>query len=279
MNLRVLILCTGNSARSQMAEAILRSLDPELEVHSAGTRPADRVHPGAVAAMAELGVDLSGARPKSVDQYLHQPFDWVITVCDHARESCPHFGGTVRRRLHAGFDDPAAVAGPDAEVLGAFRRVRDEIRDKFAELFPAIRPAGPEDYEAAVSLLSRSGLDEPGLPEQFGTGYAIALTRSEMVGLAGIERHGTLGLLRSVAVEPSKRGLGIAERLVGNRLESARSEGLNAVYLLTTGAAGYFERLGFARVDREAAPDQIRATHQFTVACPASSTLMVRTLA
>jgi amino-acid N-acetyltransferase len=97
--------------------------------------------------------------------------------------------------------------------------------------------------------------------------------------LAGIERYGTLGLLRSVAVEPSKRELGVAERLVGNRLEYARSEGFNAVYLLTSGAAGYFERLGFGRVDREAAPDPIRATHQFAVACPASSTLMVRTLA
>jgi arsenate reductase (thioredoxin) len=145
MKTSVLILCTGNSARSQMAEAIVRSLDPSLEVHSAGTQPAARVHPGAVAAMAELGIDISGARPKSVDQFLGQSFDWVITVCGHANETCPAFTGRVRHRLHSGFDDPAAITGSDEEVLAAFRRVRDEIRARFADLFPAIRPAAVSD--------------------------------------------------------------------------------------------------------------------------------------
>jgi arsenate reductase len=278
MKLRVLILCTGNSARSQMAEAILRSVGPELEVSSAGTRPADRVHPGAVAAMAELGVDLSEARPKSVDQFVQQPFDWVITVCDHARESCPHFAGRVRRKVHAGFDDPAAVAGSDAEVLAAFRRVRDEIRAKFMELFPPIRAASTDDYQAAVSLLKRCGLEESGLADQFEAGCAVAHTDSGTVGVAGIEQYGRFGLLRSVAVDPSKRGLGLAERLVENRLEYARAQGLKAVYLLTTDAAGYFERLGFACVGRSVVPEEIQQTHQFAVACPASSIVMVQTL-
>ena len=131
---RVLILCTGNSARSQMAEALLRSMDTTVEVHSAGTHPAERVHPAAVTAMSELGIDIAGARPKSVDQFLDQSFDCVITVCGHANETCPVFRGTVGRRLHIGFDDPAAVTGTEQEVLDAFRRVRDQIRDQFLAL-------------------------------------------------------------------------------------------------------------------------------------------------
>ena len=131
---RVLILCTGNSARSQMAEALLRSMDATVEVHSAGTHPAERVHPAAVTAMSELGIDIAGARPKSVDQFLDQSFDCVITVCGHANETCPVFRGTVGRRLHIGFDDPAAVTGTEQEVLDAFRRVRDQIRDQFLAL-------------------------------------------------------------------------------------------------------------------------------------------------
>jgi arsenate reductase len=131
---RVLILCTGNSARSQMAEALLRSMDATVDVHSAGTHPAERVHPAAVTAMSELGIDIAGARPKSVDQFLDQSFDCVITVCGHANETCPVFRGTVGRRLHIGFDDPAAVTGTEQEVLDAFRRVREQIRDRFLAL-------------------------------------------------------------------------------------------------------------------------------------------------
>ena len=127
---RILILCTGNSARSQMAEGLLRSMDRGLEVYSAGTAPAARVHPGAVQAMHELGIDISAHRPKGVDGFLGQPFDFVITVCDHANETCPVFHGPVGRRLHMGFDDPAAAAGTEAQVLDVFRRVRDEMRDR-----------------------------------------------------------------------------------------------------------------------------------------------------
>lgn len=123
---RVLILCTGNSARSQMAEGLLREMaGGRFEVESAGTRPAG-LRPEAVEAMREAGVDISGQRSKSVDEFAGQKFDYVITVCDNAREECPVFpAGT--RRVHWSFDDPAAVRGDDAERLAAFRRVRDEI--------------------------------------------------------------------------------------------------------------------------------------------------------
>lgn len=132
---RVLILCTGNSCRSQMAEGILKALDGDLEVYSAGTRPAERVHPKAIQVMRELGMDISDQQPKSVEQFLDQSFDYVITVCDHARESCPVFMGDVKHQRHIGFEDPAQATGSEEEVMAVFRRVRDEIREHFTELY------------------------------------------------------------------------------------------------------------------------------------------------
>ena len=123
---RVLILCTGNSARSQMAEGLLRkSAGDRFEVLSAGTHPAG-LNPNAVKAMAEVGIDISGQRSKSVDEFSSQRFDYVITVCDKAREACPIFPGSGRR-LHHSFEDPAAA--PAGQQLEAFRKVRDQISD------------------------------------------------------------------------------------------------------------------------------------------------------
>jgi arsenate reductase len=132
---RILILCTGNSARSQMAEGILRTLDPGLEVYSAGTEPAARVNPFAIEAMRRIGIDISAARPKHVYEFLGQPFDYVITVCGEAERNCPAFTGEVRRRLHLGFPDPAAATGSDQEKLEVFERVRDAIREQFRALY------------------------------------------------------------------------------------------------------------------------------------------------
>ena len=138
MNKRILILCTGNSCRSQMAEGFLRSLDSGLEVFSAGTSPAARVHPRAVAVMKEAGIDISSHSPKSVDQFLSLPFDYVVTVCDNAKEQCPVFLGTVKHRLHIGFDDPADAIGTEEKILDEFRRVRDEIGAAFTEFRKSI---------------------------------------------------------------------------------------------------------------------------------------------
>lgn len=132
---RILVLCTGNSARSQMTEGFLKSLDPRLDVYSAGTKPAPRVNPFAVQAMKEVGIDISGGNPKKVDQFISQSFDYVITVCDDADKSCPNFRGKVRTRVHIGFPDPAKVTGTDAEKLAVFRKVRDDIRKQFREYF------------------------------------------------------------------------------------------------------------------------------------------------
>lgn len=109
----------------------MKSFDAGLQVHSAGTKPAARVHPAAIAAMHEVGIDISGNQPKNVDQFIGDPFDFVITVCDEANQTCPVFTGQVRRRVHIGFEDPAKAEGSPEEVLGVFRRVRDQIRDGF----------------------------------------------------------------------------------------------------------------------------------------------------
>jgi len=125
---KILFVCTHNSSRSQMAEGLLRALRGDrYEVYSAGTEPTS-VHPAAVAAMAEIGIDIRPHRAKGLDAVNDVSFDEVVTVCNHAQESCPVFPGGGRKR-HQGFADPSAARGGEAEILAAFRRVRDEIKD------------------------------------------------------------------------------------------------------------------------------------------------------
>ena len=127
--MRVLILCTGNSARSQMAEGVLKSLAPALDVHSAGTVPAPRVNPYAIRAMQEIGIDISGQRTKPVDRFLEQRFDYVICVCHRAAERCPPWPRS-KEQLNWSFDDPAVAPGTEAARLQVFRRVRNEIQQR-----------------------------------------------------------------------------------------------------------------------------------------------------
>lgn len=133
--MKILILCTGNSCRSQMAEGFLKSFDEKLEVFSAGTAPTFEVHPLAIQVMKELGIDLSQNQPKKVDNFLKDTFDFVITVCGGAKESCPMFTGNVDKRIHIGFDDPAEATGNIDEVLNEFRRIRDEIKKDFFKFY------------------------------------------------------------------------------------------------------------------------------------------------
>lgn len=126
---KILILCTGNSARSQMAEGLFRHEGGDrYEVYSAGTRPS-LVRSEAIAVLAEIGIDITGHRSKSVDEFVSQPLDLVITVCDNAKESCPVFPGRTLR-LHWPFEDPAHVEGTEEERKAAFRKVRDQIRKR-----------------------------------------------------------------------------------------------------------------------------------------------------
>lgn len=130
--MKILILCTGNSCRSQMAHGFIQSFHPDYDVHSAGTNPASQVNPKAIEVMHEAGIDLSSHFPKNVAQYLDEEWDYVITVCGGANDSCPNFTGKVINRLHIGFDDPSDVIGEIDFVMSEFRRVRDEIKQKFA---------------------------------------------------------------------------------------------------------------------------------------------------
>lgn len=131
--MKVLILCTGNSCRSQMAEGIIRHFHPDIEVFSAGTNPEKEVNPYAIQVMEEIGIDISHHFPKSVEKFIHDFFDYVITVCDNAKEKCPVFTGKVRNRLHIGFPDPAEARGNKDEVLKVYRNVRDDILKTFKE--------------------------------------------------------------------------------------------------------------------------------------------------
>lgn len=139
--MKILILCTGNSCRSQMAQALMASVDSKLGVFSAGTEPAEKVNRKAIAVMKEVGIDLSNAYPKSVTQYLDEEWDYVITVCGGANENCPAFTGKVKHRLHFGFDDPAVITGDDEFVMSEFRRIRNEIKERFLTFYnEEVRP-------------------------------------------------------------------------------------------------------------------------------------------
>ncbi len=137
--MKILIICTGNTCRSQMAEGFLRSFDSNLEVYSAGTIAEGKVNLYAVKAMAELGIDISQQNPESVEKYLSQGFDYVITVCDGAKEICPVFTGDVKNKIHVGFDDPAKARGTEEEVLPIYRKVRDQIKEAFYKFYRQIK--------------------------------------------------------------------------------------------------------------------------------------------
>lgn len=133
--MKILIICTGNTCRSQMAEGFLKSFNKNLDVFSAGTNAEKKVNPYAIKVMAEKGIDISNQFPKNVDLFIKESFDYVITVCDGAKEICPVFTGNVKHRLHIGFEDPANATGSDEEKLIVYRKVRDEIEREFREFY------------------------------------------------------------------------------------------------------------------------------------------------
>ena len=135
MNKKILILCTGNSCRSQMAHGFLKSFDDRLEVASAGTEASGKLNPKAVAVMKEIGIDISHHTSDPVDMYLDKEWDYVITVCGGANENCPAFLGKVKHRLHMGFEDPSEATGTDEFIWSEFRRVRNEIKEAFFRFY------------------------------------------------------------------------------------------------------------------------------------------------
>jgi protein-tyrosine-phosphatase/N-acetylglutamate synthase-like GNAT family acetyltransferase len=265
----LLFLCVANSARSQMAEGLARRLfGHRVRVQSAGSAPS-RVNPLAVEVMAEVGIDLATQRSKSVDEIIHDSVNTVITLC--AEEVCPVWQVQVHK-LHWPLPDPAAAGS-----LDAFRAARDDLHRRLIALAASlppdgvmIRPALPIDLDAALELIGAAGLPIEGVPDQFPAAYVVARMGGHTIGVAGLERHGDARLLRSVAVADDHRGAGLGIALVAHLVTAATAP----VYLLTTTAAGLFERFGFRACDRGAVPAAVAASREFTETCPATATCM-----
>ena len=276
MKKRILVLCTGNSARSQMAEGWLRAVAGEyFDVASAGSHPAGRVHPLAIQVMGEIGIDISGHSSKSMNLFLGQSFDYVITVCDNAAEECPIFPGKAVR-LHRDFTDPGLAARD--EQLDTFRRVRDEL---IAWLWDAqsisdlinIGPANDDDWSAIETLLTQGHLPVDGLHDHLKT-TLVARSGQQILGCAGLELYGSAALLRSVAVHPALQGRGLGQRLTNAALDLAKRHGVNEIYLLTETATGFFSRFGFQQIERVAIPLSVKQSVEFMGACPDSALAM-----
>lgn len=133
--MKILILCTGNSCRSQMAQGFLQSFDKTLNVYSAGTEASGKLNEKAALVMNQIGIDISNHTSDSIDMYLNEEWDFVITVCGGANESCPTFVGKVKNRLHIGFDDPSHAVGSEEFIMSEFYRVRDEIKKGFYKFY------------------------------------------------------------------------------------------------------------------------------------------------
>jgi len=133
--MKLLVLCTGNSCRSQMAEGFLKSFDNRLHVVSAGTKPSTEVHPNAIKVMKQVNIEIENNYPKPVSDFLFTDFDYVITVCGGANESCPAFTGKVKNKIHIGFDDPAEATGTKDEIMLEFIRIRNEIEQRVSKFY------------------------------------------------------------------------------------------------------------------------------------------------
>jgi protein-tyrosine-phosphatase/N-acetylglutamate synthase-like GNAT family acetyltransferase len=273
----ILFLCVANSARSQMAEGLGRMLfGDRIPVMSAGSTPS-QVNPYAIEVMRELGVDLSHHCSKSVETIDPSTVGTVITLC--AEQVCPVFLGNVRR-LHWPIPDPA-INVPSVsreEMLARFRTARDTIRSMLENFQATARvsdrtpePARSNDLETVRVLIHAAGLPTTGVEDSFPQAYSVIRDGSEVVAVAGLETHGSVGLLRSVAVIPGQRGQGLGRLLVEDRILRAKRQKLEAVYLLTTTAADYFRRLGFQDFSRQDAPDELQRSSEFASVCPSSS--------
>ena len=273
----VLFLCVANSARSQMAEGIARALAPaSVTISSAGSQPS-QLNPFAVKALAEVGIDISGHRAKGVNALAPADIEAVITLC--AEEVCPVFLGKARR-IHWGLPDPARAGANDAERLQAFRDVRDELRRRLARVFVQPDAAGvvlalpaPGALGPVRALLTRLHLpaEDVGLPNQT---FVTAQAGAELVGCVALEWYGSDALVRSLAVAPRMQGAALGKRLYQRALDEARRRGTRSLYLLTTTAAPFFEKVGFERIDRALVPAAVASSQEFRSLCPASAVCM-----
>jgi arsenate reductase len=291
----LLFLCVANSARSQMAEGLGRRLfGDRIQVMSAGSEPSV-VNPYAIEVMRELGIDLASHHSKSVQTIDPNQVGTVVTLC--AEEVCPVFLGQARRH-HLPIPDPASKDDtiPREQMLERFRTARDQLRQMLEGLAQELVPgwtaapsataktsnapaaASTDELDAVLALLSEVQLPTAGVADQFPQAYVVIRRDGALLGVAGLETHGEVGLLRSVAIHPSHRKLGLGRVLVEDRLRAAQNKKLGAVYLLTTTAPEYFRKLGFCDTDRKEAPDALQRSAEFTSICPASAVCLLHTL-
>lgn len=275
----VLFVCTHNAARSQMAEGLLRARHGDrYRAASAGTE-ATRVHPLAIEALRKAGIDAAGHTSKTTDAF-PDGADYVVTVCDAAREACPYVPARIRN-LHHAFPDPSNVEGTDEERLAAFGRTRDRIATWLDVTFgdPPVEPAAPDDLPAIAALLAASGLPHADLTPDALARFVVAREGGALRGVAGLEVYGASGLLRSLAVAPGARGTGLGGRLVAAVEEEARTLGLDRLYLLTTTAAPFFAARGYEPTDRADVPAPVKTSSEFAGLCPASAACLSTSLA
>jgi arsenate reductase len=257
-----------------MAAALfnLRSDPVRARALSAGTAPAEHVHPEVVKAMQEVGIDLSAARPQKLTDDLAESVDMLVTM--GCGEACPAARGVERQDWP--LDDPRGRSVAEVRVI------RDAIDQRVASLIATkewgatmadftIAPATHDDERAIRALLLAADLPIDGLAIDFPVGYAVARRGNVVVGCAGLEHYGRDGLLRSVAVTPSERGNGIGVALVQDRLRAAQTGGLDSVYLLTTTAPAFFRQLGFDPCERSGVPPAVGSSPEFASICPTSA--------
>lgn len=276
----VLFLCVANSARSQIAEGLARArFGDRIRIQSAGSKPT-KVNPLAIETLRTFGIDISGQHSKLVDDIDPSGIELVITLC--AEEVCPAFYAPVRR-VHWPIPDPA---GDRPDQSARFQLAKRQIEARLDAVEPAlalpprttVMPASIDDRAEVEALLQAADLPLDGLDAWFPHDGIVARIDGALVGVAGMERWGAYGLLRSVAVTEAQRGHGIAEALIAERLCIAKLDALTAVVLLTAGAGRYFERFGFEQIDRAALPAPLLTSTQVTLPACALAVAMIKQL-
>jgi arsenate reductase (thioredoxin) len=276
---KFLFLCTGNSARSIFGEYLLRrSGGARFEVFSAGSFPTGKVNPLAIRVLKDIyDIDASAARSKSWEEFSDVEFDFVVTVCDNARESCPVWPGQPIV-AHWGFPDPAAVDGTESEKYRAFAEVASQIYRRI-QLFicPTITGASAGDLPEILDLLTQVQLPHDGVAENVNGFFVARDEGSRLVATIGFERHGSTALLRSAAVSPEYQGCGLGSRLTSHLLERAKKDGVERVVLLTSTASEFFARhFGFCETPRSAFDKELAPSAEWNL--PRCSTAVCMSL-
>lgn len=297
----VLFLCTGNSARSILAESILRKEgDGRFKAYSAGSQPKGAVNPVALKVLAAMDYPTDGLRSKAWDEFAMAGapvMDFVFTVCDDAAgEACPIWPGQPMT-AHWGIEDPASVEGTDIEKERAFSTAALYMKNRIGAFlsFPmesidrmALRRIGRGEGATELTLLPiegsapelRQALAAENLPiddlTEDGRRFFRMLRGAATVGFGGYELLGEDALLRSLVITPANKGQGLGEAALGLLIEQARQEGARQGYLLTMSAAPFFESQGFTPVDRNSVPKAILASRQAMSLCPASATILAK---